>query len=415
MNKRFCRIVQGIYKVGMYLLPWSVPTLIEGPGSVGKLPSIIKDLGYKKVMVVTGNTIRSLGIPDPMLRSLTENGIDYVVFSNLQANPTDQNVMDGLKVFRESGCQAFIAFGGGSPMDCCKAIAALSVKKGKTVQDLQGLFKIRKKVPTIFAVPTTAGTGSETTVAAVVTDSRSHHKASISDTCLIPKFAVLDAELTKDLPPKVTSTTGLDALCHAVEAYTNKTYNTKLEDKFAEDSVKLIYDNLYEAYIHGDNLDARQNMQKAAFLAGRAFTRGSVGYVHAIGHTLSGLYGTSHGLAMAVILPHVMTLYGKAAHKRLARLAEVCGIATNGGDKAGEYKTTGENAKAGDEEKALAFIRWMEDLQAKMDIPKGFDFIEDKDIPQIVDWAMKEGNPLYPVPAVWDKKDFEKAVESIRL
>ena len=268
-------------------------------------------------------------------------------------------------------------------MDCCKGIGAMSVKKGKTIEQLQGLFKVLRKIPTIFAVPTTAGTGSETTVAAVITNERTRHKASMTDLRLMPQFAVLDPELTKGLPPKVTSTTGMDALCHAVEAYTNNTYNSKLEKKLAEDAVKLIYNNLYAAYCDGNNLQARQNMQDAAFYAGRAFTRGSVGYVHAIGHTLGGLYGTPHGLAMAVILPHVMRQFGSAAHERLARLAEICGM--NG---------------ANDAEKAEKFISWIEEMNEKMDIPKGLDVINDEDVPQIIAWAMKEGNPLYPVPVI---------------
>ena len=282
-------------------------------------------------------------------------------------------------------------------MDCCKGIGAMAVKKGKTVEQLQGLFKILHKIPTIFAVPTTAGTGSETTVAAVITNEKTHHKASMNDTSLMPKYAVLDPELTVGLPPKVTSTTGMDALCHAVECYTNNTYNSKLEKKLSEDAVKLIYDNLYEAYTDGSNLEARHNMQKAAFYAGRAFTRGCVGYVHAIGHTLGGLYGTPHGLAMSVILPHVMRQFGSAAHERLARLAEVCGM-------------TGAN----DAEKAEKFISWIEDMKVKMNIPAGLDVIKDEDVPQIIEWAMKEANPLYPVPAIWDKADFEKCISTIR-
>lgn len=282
-------------------------------------------------------------------------------------------------------------------MDCAKGIGAVAVKKGKTVAQMQGLFRVLHRIPTIFAVPTTAGTGSETTVAAVITEAKTHHKASMNDTSLMPKFAVLDPELTVGLPPKVTSTTGMDALCHAVESYTNNTYNSKLEKKLAEDAVKLIYENLYEAYCDGSNIQARFNMQKAAFYAGRAFTRGCVGYVHAIGHTLGGLYGTPHGLAMSVILPHVMRKFGSAAHERLARLAEVCGM-------------TGAN----DAEKAEKFICWIEEMKAKMDIPVGLDVIKDEDIPKIIAWAMKEANPLYPVPAIWREDDFEEILETIR-
>ena len=397
MTKAFCRIYQAIVKAALYFLPWKVPKVIEGPGSVKKLPHVVKEQGFSKVLVVTGSVLMSLGVPKPLFDSLTEEGIEYVVFSGVQPNPTDKNVYEGLKLYQENNCEALIAFGGGSPMDCCKIIGALAVKKGKRVEQLQGLCKIRKKTPAIFAVPTTAGTGSETTIAAVITNAETHHKAPISDTCLMPAFAVLDPELTKGLPPKVTAATGMDALCHAVESYTNNTYNTRLERDLAEKAVKLIYDNLYEAYCHGDNLKARQNMQKAAFYAGRAFTRGSVGYVHAIGHTLGGLYGTPHGLAMAILLPHVMRQFGPSVYKSLARLADICDIQGND-----------------NETKAKAFIGWIEDINRKMSIPGNIDVIKDEDVPQIIEWALKEGNPLYPVPVVWEKRDFENIIRTVR-
>lgn len=397
MGKMYCRIYQAVFKIGMYFIPWGMPETLEGAGAVKQLPRLIKEKGFNKVLVVTDKVLMDLGLPKGMLEAMDAAGIEYVVYDGVQPNPTDRNVNEGLKLFKENGCQAMVAFGGGSPMDCCKGIGAMAVKKGKTVEQLQGLFKVLHRIPTIFAVPTTAGTGSETTVAAVITNEKTHHKASMNDTSLMPKYAVLDPELTVGLPPKVTSTTGMDALCHAVECYTNNTYNSRLEKKLAEDAVKLIYDNLYTAYCDGSNLEARQNMQKAAFYAGRAFTRGCVGYVHAIGHTLGGLYGTPHGLAMSVILPHVMRQFGSAAHERLARLAEVCGM-------------TGAN----DAEKAEKFISWIEEMKAKMDISAGLDVIKDEDVPQIIAWAMKEANPLYPVPVVWDKAGFEKCISTIR-
>lgn len=396
MYKAFCRVYQGVFKIGMYAIPWGMPKTLEGPGSVAKLPALIKENGFTKVLVVTDKMLMQLGLLDSLFEAMKEAGVEYVVYDGVQPNPTDINVAEGVKMFKENNCQAFVAFGGGSPMDCCKGIGAVLVKN-KPVDKLQGLFRVLHRIPTIFAVPTTAGTGSETTVAAVITDSKTHHKASMNDTSLMPKFAVLDPELTTGLPPKVTSTTGMDALCHAVESYTNNTYNSKLEKKLAEDAVRLIYHNLYKAYCDGSDIEARQNMQKAAFYAGRAFTRGCVGYVHALGHTLGGLYGTPHGLAMSVILPHVMRQFGPAAHERLARLAEVCGM-------------TGKN----DTEKAESFLFWMEDLKAKMDIPVHLDVIKDEDIPQIIAWASKEANPLYPVPVIWGKADFEKCINTIR-
>ena len=397
MGKNYARAYQGVFKVGMYAIPWGMPQTLEGPGAVKTLPALIKERGNKKALIVTDKMLMSLGLLNNMLSAMDECGIEYVIYDGVQPNPTNINVGEGLALFKENNCDCMIAFGGGSPMDCCKGIGALAVKKNKEMSQLKGLFRVLRRIPTIYAVPTTAGTGSETTVAAVITDAETHHKYTVMDTCLMPKYAVLDPELTVGLPPKVTSTTGMDALCHAVESYTNKTYNSSLEKKLSEDAVRLIYNNLYKAYCDGSDLEARHNMQKAAFYAGRAFTRGCVGYVHAVGHTLGGLYGTPHGLAMSVILPHVLRQYGAAAHERLARLAEVCGM-------------TGQN----DAEKAEKFISWIEELKEKMEIPVGLDVIKDEDIPQIIRWASKEANPLYPTPQYWYDHDFEKLIETIR-
>lgn len=397
MYKLYCRIYQSVFKVGMNFLPWRMPKTLEGPGSVKELPALIRKKHFKKVLIVTDKVLRELGLLDGMLEAMDEAGVEYAIYDGVQPNPTDVNVFEGLEIYHKNKCRAIVAFGGGSAMDCAKAIGTMHVKKNKAVQQLQGTLKVLRKLPTIFAVPTTAGTGSETTIASVITIVATKHKASINDICLMPKYAVLDPELIAGLPPKITAITGMDALCHAVEAYTNSTYNTKLENELAEKAVKLIYDNLYRSYCDGSDLEARNNMQDAAFYAGRAFTRGCVGYVHAVGHTLGGLYGTPHGLAMSVILPHVMRQFGSAAHERLARLAEVCGM-----------------EGANDAEKAEKFICWIEDLKEKMDIPVGLDVIQDKDVPQIIRWAMKEGNPLYPVPVIWKKKDFKKLIDTIR-
>ena len=396
MGKAYAKVYQGVFSVGMGLMPWGVPKTLEGPGSVKKLPQLIKEQGYTKVLVVTDKVLyQDLHMLDGLLEEMPKAGVEYVVYDGVQPNPTDININEGLKLFKENKCQAMIAFGRGSPMDCAKGIGAVYVKN-KPAKDLQGLFRVLHKIPTIFAVPTTSGTGSETTIAAVITEVATHHKASINDLSLMPKFAVLDPELTKGLPGKVTSTTGMDALCHAVECYTNNKYNSKLEKRYSEEAVKLIYDNLYECYTNPGNLEARMNMMTAAFKAGRAFTRGCVGYVHAIGHTLGGLYGTPHGLAMSVILPHVMRQFGPAAYERLARLAEVCG-----------------HNEGTDAEKANWFIDWMEELKEKMSIPRTLDVVKPEDYDQIIAWASKEANPLYPTPVYWEKADFVKCLDTI--
>lgn len=393
-----CRIFQAVLKMGNYGMGYRMPQYLDGPGRIRQLGAFLREKGINDVLVVTGSGMVRRGQVQPMLDGFAQAGVRYFVQTFDHPDPTSQDVETGFAAYNAQGCKAIVALGGGSRIDCAKGIAAKVARPRKTVAQLQGLLKVHKPMVPLVAIPTTAGAGSETTVAAVITDSRTHRKAAINDPCLIPRYAVLDPELTVGLPPETTAATGMDALAHAVEAYTNHTYNTKLEDRLAKEAVELIHHNLLTAYAHGEDLEVRQNMQRAAFCAGRAFTRGCVGYVHAIGHTLGGLYGVSHGLAMAVLLPHVMRAYGPAVYGRLAELARVCGI-------------------PGDSDRQLAegFIRWIEDTNEKMGLPKGFAMIREEDIQQMVTWAKKEANPLYPVPVVWGRQQLEQVIRSIRL
>ena len=393
-----CRVFQAVLKIGNYCMGYRMPEYLEGPGKIRELGTFLREKKINDVLVVTGTGMVRRGQVQPMLEGFQQAGIRYHVIAFEHPDPTSLDVEQGFAAYRERNCRAIAALGGGSRIDCAKAIAAKAAHPGKSVAQLQGLMKVHKPIVPFVAIPTTAGAGSETTVAAVITDAQTHRKAAINDPFLIPRYAVLDPELTVDLPPYTTATTGMDALAHAVEAYTNHTYNAKLENRLAKEAVRLIHDNLLTAYTHGDDLQARQNMQRGAFYAGRAFTRGCVGYVHAIGHTLGGLYGVSHGLAMAVLLPHVMRAYGAAAQKRLAELAMVCGIPGNT-----------------DAQLAEGFLRWMEQTNAAMGIPKGFDMIRDEDIDQMITWAKKEANPLYPVPVVWGREELRRVIESIRI
>ena len=393
----YCNTIQCGIKAANYFLGYRMPEYVFGRGAVDKLPDLLKDKDAGKVLFVTDPGLIRLGLAGRVEDALKKAGIEYVLFSDVEQNPTDKNVEEGFRVFRNNGCRSIVALGGGSPMDCSKAICAKSVHPRKPISRMHGILKVHRRVPAMFAIPTMSGTGSETTVAAVITDSKTRRKASINDPCLIPRYAVLDPELTIGIPPALTATTGMDALSHAVEAYTNHTYNTKLENLLALNAVRLIHDNLYKAYTDGSDITARENMQIAAFYAGRAFTRGCVGYVHAIGHTLGGLYGVPHGKAMAILLPHVMRAFGPAAHKRLAELADSCGI-------------TGKN----EAEKADRFISWIEDLKKKMGIPEYLDMIRDEDVEQIITWAMKEANPLYPTPVLWGHDDLKAFIESVR-
>ena len=396
LKKCYYRIYQKVLKIAMCFMNWSEPQLLEGEGAVLKLPKFIKDKGLNRVLVVTDKGLMSIHLLDPLFEELKAQGIEYFVYDGVQPNPTIPNIEQCRDMYIDNNCQGIIAFGGGSPMDCAKAAAARVVKPKKSVRKMRGYLKVGKKLPPFFAVPTTAGTGSETTVAAVVTDPETHEKNAISDPCLRPKYAVLDPALTVGLPPHITSTTGMDAMTHAVEAYIGKS-NVKSTIKYAEDATKLIHDNLEKAYNNGKDIEARNNMLKASFYAGSAFTRAFVGYVHAIAHNLGGMYNTPHGLANAVILPYVLDWYGPAAYKKLAKLADLIGITK-------EEMTN--------EEKAKAFIAELRRMNQAMNIPDKFDFIKEEDIPTLVKRALKEGNPGYPVPKIMTEQDCEKVIRS---
>ncbi|MFE8696179.1 iron-containing alcohol dehydrogenase [Cytobacillus sp. FJAT-53684] len=398
MFKLYCRLYQGTYRIASNFLPWRKPELIEGENSLSQLPKLIKTAGIHRVLIVTDQGISSLGLMDGLLKALGDEGLDYVVYDKTVPNPTIENIEEALELYKAHNCNGIIAFGGGSPMDCAKGVGARIARPKKSISQMKGQLKIRKPIPTLFAVPTTAGTGSEATVVAVVSNSQTHEKYAVNDMSLIPHYAVLDPLLTVQLPPPITSTTGMDALTHAIEAYIGRS-NTEETKEFSQKAVKLIFDNIYEAYSNGANISARTNMQKAAYLAGIAFTRAYVGYVHAIAHTLGGFYSFPHGLANAIILPYVLEYYGKSVHAPLAELADLVGIGTS-------VDTN--------EQKAGMFIEAIKGLNTSMGIPNKVNGIMESDIPLMVERAFNEANPLYPVPRILSKEDLHSLYQLIK-
>lgn len=344
----------------------------------------------------------SAGVAHQVLDVLDEAGVNYALYNEVESNPSVNTVNKIRFIYNEERCDSFIAIGGGSSMDAAKGAAARVVRPGRTVNQMGGLMRVRTKIPPFFAVPTTSGTGSETTIAALITDTDTHHRYAIMDLCLIPKYAVLDPNLTKDLPANITAMTGMDALTHAVEAYLCWTCNTKESISFALEATRLIFENLERAYKNGNDLDARLQMMIASYKAGFAFTRAGIGNVHAIAHTIGGIYNTAHGLANAVILPIVIENYGEPVYGKLARLAEAAGIAAVGSED------------GSDEKKAKAFIAEIRAMNKRMGIPKGFDFIQEKDIPQMITWALAEANPIYPVPVIFDRVRCRIVIEKVR-
>lgn len=394
LKKVFCRVFQAGMRIALPFLPYREPELIRG---VGGVPAVLRAHDIDCVMLVTDAGVRGLGLTAHLEELLKAAHIRCVVYDGTVANPTVANVEQARMLYLENGCQGLIAFGGGSSMDCAKALGARIVRPNKPLARMEGLLQVLRRLPLLIAVPTTAGTGSETTLAAVITDEKIHHKYPINDFALIPHYAVLDPDVTLGLPPHLTATTGMDALTHAVEAYIGRS-TTKGTRAAAIEAVQLIFANLPEAYFNGHDRDARANMLRAAYLAGTAFTKSYVGYVHAVAHSLGGRYGIAHGLANSVLLPVVLKAYGPAAWKKLAELARAVGV----------------SSAARDEEAAKAFIEAIEAMNAAMDIPETLPGILSEDIPQLARYADHEANPLYPVPVLWGPEELQKMYELVQ-
>lgn len=396
-KKTWCRFYQTIMRLGMAFMPWRKPLLLQGEGSFASAVDFLAQHGVTRPLVVCDKAALERHALDGFFQK-AEGVLQYSVFDGVLPNPTVKQVEEGLKIYLENDCNGILAFGGGSAMDCAKAVGARVVRPEKSVNQLKGLLKVRKKLPPFFAVPTTAGTGSECTVAAVITDGDTKDKYAVNDFSLIPHYAILDPTLTVGLPPMLTATTGMDALTHAVEAYVGRS-NTRTTKRQAEEAVRLVFDNLEEATFNGKNLCARINMQKAAYLAGLAFTRAYVGYVHALAHALGGKYGIAHGFANAVLLPVVLEKYGKSAHKKLAKLARLTSVV---------------NQTDSDQLAARKFVEHIYLLNQKLGIGQNFaGQIKAEDIPALAKHAQKEANPLYPVPQLWDEKDFAEVYEKV--
>lgn len=397
MFKPLIRVETAALTLGCKFFTFREAVPVTGRGCRKEIPGVLKKLGVKKVLAVTGRHVGKSIAPE-IIENIRLSGLEAVHYSEVTANPTTTTVYEIKDMYMKEGCDGFLAIGGGSPIDAAKAAACLCARPRATLNDLAGLLKIMKNIPPFVAVPTTSGTGSETTMAAVVTDAETHHKYAIMDPHIIPDYAVMDPELVVGLPQKTTSATGMDALCHAVESYVSVMNKPEKSRRYAEEATVLIFRYLERAYNDGSDMEAREKLMEAAYKAGWSFGRTGVGNVHAIAHTLGGLYNTAHGLANAVILPIVLEDYGKTVCKPLARLAELAGIKTDGSD----------------EEKAKAFIAEIYAMNKRMDMPEGFAFIEEKDIPQMCAYACSEANPTYPVPVIYDKPHFEKLIREIK-
>ncbi|MEJ2602990.1 MAG: iron-containing alcohol dehydrogenase [Gammaproteobacteria bacterium] len=365
--------------------PGSSYMAFAGSGSSSQLCRHLGQLGVRRALIVTDRPLRELGLVDRATRALGPAGVEAAIFDGVRPDPTFSQIAAGADAFRQYDADAVLAVGGGSSMDAAKVIAACA-GSDEDPRRWVGFGKIRHAMPKIYAVPTTAGTGSEATIGAVVSDDATHEKAVISAPSLLPAAAALDPDLLLGLPRPITAATGMDALTHAVEAYIC-TWNRGTAREKALAAVRLIFRNLETACREGENPAAREAMSIAAYYAGIAINQVNVGNVHAIAHQIGGKYGIPHGVANSLVLPHVLEFSFEETRPRLAELAAAAGVARRG---------------ASEEENARAFIEAVRELRRTVGLPERSDDIRAEDYGYLCGLALRECE-AYPVPRLLDR------------
>ena len=467
--------------IGMKLMPSSKQKLVSGPGSLAEVPGLLAEQGLEKPLIVTGPRGSKTDFFQRLVRALKESGREAAMFNEVEPDPSTDLIGRVISAYESNGCDCFIALGGGSNMDAAKAAAAALARPGKTLQQLGGVMKVRSRTPYMIAIPTTAGTGSECTVAAVVTDSKTHRKFAINDPCLCPDAAVLDADLTAGLPSHVVAATGMDALTHAIEAWLNRPYHkrgTPRQCAQAVHDIMMYLPFVYEAARAGEKAPAgeqtaagppdavpaaaetpaavsaavtaatevpatepaaaetqaavtatasvaeeapasvdmsraRQKLLEASYLAGQAFTVACVGNVHAIAHTLGGLYHIPHGEANAVLLPVILEDYGSKVWRPLAALVREARLEHLLGSTVPQGSATGALHTEQNEHLAETLIARIRQMNREMGLPETFSQIREEEFDQMAAWATKEANPLYPVPVIYGPEDVKRILRQV--
>lgn len=394
----FLRLYMAIFKLVTRILPFNWPQTFSGPDSALTLCQHIASEGHKNVLIVTDDMLVKLGLITPLQAALENAGITAPIYSGVKPDPTIEQIETGFTMLQEHNCDGILAIGGGSSIDAAKIIGARA-KNNKPIVKMAGLFRVFRGMLPLYAVPTTAGTGSEVTIAAVVSDPDQQRKLPVMDLKLMPTACALDAKLMAGLPAPITAATGMDALTHAVEAYvSNNAF--KATDELAVKATQLIIEHLPKVMQDGSNLESRQAMAEASNLAGKAFTQAGVGYVHAIAHNFGALYHTPHGLANAIVMPYVLSFSKPKCADRLANLARACNIGS---------------ANDNDEQLADAFIARIREMNAAFNIPEKLDALRREDIPQIATAALKEARFTYAVPRYLDQQGCEQLVAQIMV
>jgi len=377
-------------KMAAKIVPMPKPVLFTGPGSSLELCEAIAQMETQRVMIVTDAMLMKIGLLKDIVKTLNQNGVETAIFDGVLPDPTYEHIESGLVFLKKNNCDAILAVGGGSSIDAAKIIAA-GATNTKPIRKMAGMFRVSKTPLPFFAIPTTAGTGSEVTIGAVVSDPVTHHKELLIDPKLVPMMAALDASLMTGLPASITSATGMDALTHAIEAYLSMNAS-KETDAYALAATRLITQNLPLVMKNGQDLIARQNMSQASYYAGLAITKAGLGYVHAISHNFGAHYGTPHGLGNSIVLPYVLDYSINASSSRLAKLAEVSGL---------------KKGAESDLELAQKFIDYIRSMLKEFGIPEQLDSLQKSDISSIAKAALKEAHYNYAVPKYMDQSNCE--------
>lgn len=375
-------------KAAMTLLPAPRPTVFSGEGAALKLCQAMASFGHRKVLIVSDKILNNLGVLKPLEAKLQALGVKVAIFDGVMPDPTFSITEACLQYYHVENCDSVLAVGGGSSIDVAKVVA-LAASTHKTPQQLVGILKGRKASSPLYAIPTTAGTGSEVTVGAVISDDKTHQKGLVLDPNVVPRMVALDSGIMSGMPPKVTAETGMDALTHAVEAYISEIATTE-SDVYARAAVKLIFENLRITYTEPKNLVAREAMALASHYGGLALNQGGLGYVHGIAHQLGSHYGLPHGLSNAIVMPYVLEFSRPVIDKKLAELARFAGLVTQ--------ETSTSIA-------AQAFMTELKKLMCDVNIKSVVPKMNTQDFDDIMQAAFKEVHGTYAVPKYMTEDD----------
>ena len=389
------RLYLALIAIPFKLMPSLAYMTFSGTGSTKQLCRHIARQGYSRVLIVSDKPLVELGIVQRAVDALEAEGVNCSVYDGILPDPTFAMVEEGLAMCASHNCDAVLAIGGGSSIDCAKTLV-ISASNGGDPRKMVGYFKVKKTPLPLFALPTTSGTGSEATIAAVVSDPDSHEKCFIADPKLLPLAVALDADLLLGMPKPITAATGMDALTHAIETYISL-WGTETSNAYSRSAVSMIFQHLPKAYQEGGDADAREQMALAAYYAGMAINSASVGNVHAIAHQLGRHYGTPHGLANALVMPAVLRFSASSARVPLAELGRLIGVAT-----------VADN----DVLAAEKFIDAVEAMNRRLDIPAQLDSLREVDIPRIAADAVKEG-ASYPVPILMSRAECQQILREL--